>query len=170
MVSEETLAWLIDKAIAWELMAHDLYASLSDAFRSQPGISGFWQQMSDDESGHADACRSARRALSAGRLSETIDRTEREHARLVDATWAEVRERHIETLDDAYEAAHELESSEINTVFRLLTLSLFGDSARRDMLAAQLDEHVGKLDEFGRLHDKAYRSGVQVDDAGRDAL
>ena len=150
MTPQETLGSLIDKAIVWETMARDLYASLSAAFAAQPEAAALWHQMSLDEAHHADVCETVRATLTASRLSEPIGPDHHRQIHAVDALWAAVASRTIRTLDDAYETAHELEASEINVVFRLVTLGVFDDPLRERVLAAQLDEHVHRLDTFGR--------------------
>jgi len=51
----------------------------------------------------------------------------------------------VETLEDAYQLAHELESSEINTIFDFL-LSTFADDPQATQFARdQLSDHVARL-------------------------
>lgn len=164
-----TLGWLIDKAVEWELMARDTYASLSKSFVSQPAIRDFWREMSLEEAHHAEVCVAARRALPQRRLAEAVDAKARKDARAIDALWARVRDGHFETLDDAYEAAQELEGSEINSVFRFVALGLYDDAAKRAMLEAQLEQHVGGLEEFGRTYDRVLRKSIPIRPVGDDA-
>jgi rubrerythrin len=167
-MGDETLGWLIEKAVDWECAARDFYVSLTDSFASEPEISAFWRGMSEQESQHAAAYRSIERSIEGCRLSEAIGPEELDYARSVDALWVEVGTQRIETLDEAYELAHVLEGSEVNTVFRMVVLSRMSNAERRDALAAELDDHLDRLTEFGRLYDKPHRCAVAIDHGGSE--
>jgi Rubrerythrin len=166
LATEGTLGWLIDKAIAWENMARDLYATLPEAFASQPAIGRFWQQMSDDESEHAKILKRIRAAMPPGRLSEPVEQEERERVRSIDWLWSRVGAQEMVTLDDVYELAHELESSEINTVFRFVALGYYDEAERRNALVGLLDRHVNGLEDFGRTYGKARRRRLAITHGG----
>jgi hypothetical protein len=50
-----------------------------------------------------------------------------------------------ETLEDAYQLAHELESSEINTIFEFLLFTFADDPQATQFARDQLHEHVARL-------------------------
>jgi hypothetical protein len=73
----------------------------------------------------------------------------------------EIKLDQINTLDDAYEAAHELEFSEINSVFKILATEYISEKTRRQATISQLGDHIEKLmtfnDNFG---EKTWRKGI----------
>ncbi len=82
--------------------------------------------------------------------------------RSVGDTFSRIRVTRLGTLDDVYEAAHEMESSELNTVFKVIGMQVADYHEGRELLAAQLDEHTEKLISFGRSMSRAQRASVRV--------
>ena len=64
----------------------------------------------------------------------------------------------IETLDHAYQVAHDLEFSEINAIFKYLTTDLVSQTSRSEIITYQMNEHQQKLADFDRRYgDKNWR-------------
>ncbi len=161
-MSSQTLDWLFDLAIAWEAIVRDLYATLSRCFPKEPGVSRFFQELSEDESRHAEILREARRALSSDKLSTPLDDEELEIVRHAGALLKRTRYEEFVTLDDAYAAARELENSEINLVFRMLTEKSFAGLDRQGLILAAMDEHMERLDQFGQQFNVAFRRLIPI--------
>jgi hypothetical protein len=49
----------------------------------------------------------------------------------------------IDTLDDACEVAHELEFSEVNSVFKILATEFVSDKTRKEVTISHLGHHQG---------------------------
>ena len=162
-MSGETIGWLFQKAIGWELSAHGVYTSLSGRFSAHPDVGAFWKGMADDELLHAEEYRAAQRSLTSLQLDHVLGAKELGDALEVESLWSAVGERELRTLQDCYETAHELESSEINSIFQFVMLDMVSDSASRRFLVSQIEEHIGRLDDFGRRYDKALRSRIPLD-------
>jgi hypothetical protein len=73
---------------------------------------------------------------------------------------AEIRSEKITTLDDAYELANRLESSEINSVFQMLVLDKLDPDTRRELLRSQFEEHVARLAELRRTFTREERRAL----------
>jgi len=165
-VSDTTFEWLLDKAISWETTAQGLYEALEVAFSAHAIVSTFWHMMSVDEAHHGDVLRTIRDAMPPERLAEPVGRSEVGFVRLVDELLADAGARRIATLDDAYELAHELESSEINTVFRLLVVGTMETTAKQRLLEVQFDEHAERLVNFSLAYDPTARKKIRAVTAG----
>ncbi len=161
-MSSRTFDWLFDLAIAWETVVRDMYATLARCFPKEPDVSRFFQELSEDESRHAEILQEARGALSGDRLSTLLDDEELEIVRQAGALLKRIRHEELVTLDDAYEAAHELEKSEINLVFRMLTEKSFAGLGRQGLILAAMDEHLERLERFGQQFNAAYRRLIPI--------
>ena len=65
------------------------------------------------------------------------------------------------TLNDAYETAHELETSEINTVFTFIMKKFLPWEKRKEFLNAEFKEHQDKLIAFNKnFGDAGWRQGI----------
>ncbi len=156
----QSLADLVERAILWEGTLRDLYTELANAFPSHPTVEAFWRKMAIDESSHAELIRVARDLTAPENLKARLDSSHLEITEAAERLISRIRSPRLETLDDAYELAHEIESSEINVVFRLLITPL-DSTAKHLLVSAQFDEHIAALTRFGRDHDKEFRSGVR---------
>jgi len=159
-IDDATIAQLIERAISWELAARDLYVTLSNSFPSHPEVEETWKQMAVDESRHASILRQTRDALPRGCLSRPLVATESALIDSVETELACAAMVDLRTLDDAYEVAHGLESSEVNTVFQILVSCHTEDLATSALLDAQFDEHLGRLKDLANRFDRSIRSSI----------
>lgn len=157
-----TLADVMDLTISWEETLRDLYAGFARGFASHPKVARFWQSMAIAESTHASLLRKTREALSPIILAGPMDDRHTEAFEAAELLMTHISPAGIDTLEDAYELAHEIEGSEVNVLFCLLT-SRLDDSTRGDLIAAQFDEHIDMLSQFGRDCSKSFRAGVRLD-------
>ncbi len=159
-MDDATIEYLIERAISWEIAARDLYVTLSEAFPSQPSVAETWRQMAIDESAHAAILRDTRASLPESRLAEHLGTAETALIESVEGQLAQVRAAKLRTLDDAYELAHGLESSEVNTVFQLVVSFHAEDVGTEALIDAQLEEHIGRLTRLADQFDRAARRSM----------
>ncbi len=145
----ETVGKLFDYAIRMEESAEVFYRQLGDMFRSYPAVADFWLGYADEEHEHAAVLRQTRETLSAEELAQPA-RADllRDVHRCFELASAKTLQK-IRDLEDAYQLAIELESSETNAVFEFLILNF---STRRlveseNFLKAQLRSHVARLEQ-----------------------
>lgn len=154
---------ILEHAIRIEKRVADLYAIFSKRFSHVPGMSDFWSDLRRDEIGHMGELRLIYESLPADKLkvpeSKVISLSvHRAVASVEDACLCK-----IITLDDAYEAARNLEASEINAIFEYLTMDMASPSSRREMITYQMDEHQQKLADFDqRYGDKNWRLSFEI--------
>jgi hypothetical protein len=157
-----TLADVMDLTISWEETLRDLYSRFAKGFPTHPEIARFWQTMAIAESTHASLLRKTRAVLSPASLSVHLDDRHTEAFEAAALLMSRVSSAGIDTLEDAYELAHEIEGSEVNVLFCLLT-SRLDDSSRSDLISAQFDEHIDALSRFGGTHSKSFRVALLFD-------
>ncbi len=144
----QTVATLIEFAIAAEKASQELYARLTQRHSYLPQVADFWQKMSLDENAHARSLEKIRDSLTTEQLQATVDPVVLEQAKRNASLSVEDKLNSISTLEDAYQLAHELEHSEINTVFEFITAEFISLDVQREFVAAQLKKHVARLGEF----------------------
>jgi rubrerythrin len=142
---QATLERLLEVAIRLEAAAGRFYEGLAERFSQCPEVAEFWQVMAADEACHENRLTEWRTTVSAERLARPADAKilrmgERLLGTSVDELLAEVQ-----TLDDAYETAHDLESCEINTIFRFLIKEFAQDPRVITALMQDLDVHAERL-------------------------
>ena len=133
-----------DGCIQFEERSADLYLELSVRFMDNTALRWFWVEMAMEEKQHAGMLQHCREAgVIADKLpdAEQIERIDNLYNRL---------ERTIAapnlTLDDAFDVAIKLESSEINDVYGRLTEPIEGpDHILRKKMELSVESHFEKL-------------------------
>ncbi|MEN6335920.1 MAG: ferritin family protein [Phycisphaerales bacterium] len=144
-VKQATVEDLLDLGIQLEAGLQRLYQEFAGMFGHCPEVAAFWRVLAVDEASHKNRLIQARSVLCGERLARAADaKTVREAQRLLDV---EMRERpgEVRNLDDAYELANDLESSETNTIFRFFLSELHPDVSVASILMRDLDVHVERL-------------------------
>ena len=149
MAKITAVADIFNTAIALEKKAGAFYAALSDKFSNYPEVSEFWIDMMNDEGQHARFLQKALDSLSEeqrlrhvdGSVANYSDEELQMYLSLCDPQG-------IKTLDDAYEIAYKLESSEINSKVKSLLKEFIKSDQMIYFILSVLDKHVSKLETF----------------------
>jgi len=158
----QTLGYLIEQAVSWEVAARGLYESLARRFGSRSEIARFWLTMAADECTHADELRRLRDALTPGELARQLAPEDSRRILAVEETLAQAAAMPLDTLDDAYEIAHALEGSEVNSVFEIVMTDGLESEAHRAPILAQLSDHLRRLDAFSDAYPRSVRRTILV--------
>lgn len=158
-----TVGEILERAITIEKSVADLYAVFKKRFSHVPGMSDFWGDLRRDEISHIGELRVVYESMPVGKLGILESRAISLSVHRAMVSVEDVCLSKIQTLDDAYEIARNLEFSEINAIFEYLTMSLVSPSSKSDLIAYQIDEHQQKLANFDMLYgDKNWRSQFPI--------
>ena len=139
-----------DGFIEFEERSANLYLELSIRFMDNPALRWFWVEMAMEEKQHAGMLQHCREAgVVAGNLpgDGQIERIDNLYYRLENRIASPDL-----TLDDAFDVAIRLESSEINDVYSNLTAPIAGpDHILRKKMELSVASHFEKLYEAARL-------------------
>ncbi|MHC4288184.1 MAG: ferritin family protein [Planctomycetota bacterium] len=150
MVKLTSLGELIETAIGAENAARKVYLGFTHKFVSRPDVSDFWQTMADDEGDHARILSQMRECVSAEELSAPIDARLAEMARHLKMLDIRKLVNSVDNLDDAYQTAYDLESSEVNAIFNFLTIRFLSTDESYEIITATIDHHLLRLADFTR--------------------
>lgn len=158
-----TVREVLERAIQIEKSVADLYAIFAKRFSHIPGMSDFWIDLRRDEIGHMGELRTIYESLPEEKLCSAESRAISASVnRAMESVEGECISK-IKTLDDAYQIAHDLEFSEINTIFKYLTIDLVSPPLRAEIITYQVDEHEQKLEDFDKLYgDKNWRLSFKI--------
>ena len=145
-----SLAELINAAIAAENAARKVYLGFTYKFSSRPDVADFWQTMADDEGDHARILSDMRIHIFEEDLRMPIDARLAEQARELNKLDVHQLVNSVRNLDEAYEIAYKLESSEVNTVFNFLTIRYLPIEESYEIITATIDRHLLRLARFTR--------------------
>lgn len=145
MSDRQSVRILFEYAIAAEHYARELYSEFARLFAADPRIGAFWQRYAADELGHARWLEQLLKKLPPETGDAPADLDKLEAARHIIRAPLPNALAKVETLEDAYQLAHELESSEMNTLFEFLLFTFADDPPATQFARDQLREHVARL-------------------------
>lgn len=159
--SQGTVEDLFERSIAAEQAARALYHGLAERFSHAPEAADYWADLAEDERAHIEALKTLFDALSPAERQAEAEPEAFWKAEELAGFSVEESLRSIETLEEAYQLAHDLEYSEVNTVFEFILMTYWDDQRRRQFARSQLREHVGKLaNPPGKMGNSYWRQSV----------
>src|SRR5512139_3480988 len=145
MPDRQSVRILFEYAIADEHYARELYHEFARMFAAEPRVGAFWQRYAAEEMGHARWLEQLLKKLPPATYDAPADLDRLEAARHVIKLPLAHALAKVETLEDAYQQAHELESSEMNTIFEFLLFTFAEDPQATQFARDQLGDHVARL-------------------------
>jgi rubrerythrin len=160
-----TMSDLFTWAITAEREAQTLYLGLAERFAHEPQVADFWREMAEEERLHIEGLQQIFESLTPQQQETPADPDTLWKAHELSQFSASKALQGIKTLEDAYELAHELEYSEVNTVFEFILTEFVGDETRRSFVITQLREHMARLlNSPTILYNSGWRRSVEAQD------
>ncbi|MFH2020196.1 MAG: ferritin family protein [archaeon] len=157
---DKTLQVLCELMIDWESQARDLYLKFANLFSNDPKISEFWLQLSKDESRHIDILKDILNKIPREKLLMDVSNEKWNSLTRVEGLIKEVSSKKIQTLNDAYEMAHQLETSEMNILLKMLVNEYLPDEEGYKFIFSDVTEHIEKLMRFGKEYQLSQRKHI----------
>ncbi len=152
-----TLNELLDLLYEGEKVTEHFYMGLVEMFLHDPVAAGVWWEMASEEALHIWLIEKAREAMSPEQLAAPVDPAMMERARQRASISPEKLWASIQTLEDAYQAAHQMEGEEFDAILEPIMLDIFPGDIRNLLARSQLQKHLQPLD---RLRTKEWRLTV----------
>jgi hypothetical protein len=147
-----TVRDLFGHAMEAERHAFLFYEMLVRGFAGSPDIAAFWRGMMEDELKHIQHLGEIADSLPVTVLARAADPSALDMARRISTRLGKLRILSIRDLDDACEAAHEKEDSEINHLFMLLAQNFIAIEDRRAFYSSEIEHHQARLASFSRTY------------------
>jgi len=158
---EDTIDTLFTLSIETEMAAREFYEGLLRLFGHNPRVARVWEEMRSDEEEHARFLEEVRARLTPEQLQEPADPEMMRGLRNALMKFSpQGMLQSIRDLNDAYNYAHELENSEINSVLEFIIHEYHIDPVLRARLVEMyLQAHVKRLLALGGT---AWRRSIQA--------
>jgi len=141
-----TIADVLDLLYEGEKVTERFYMGLVDMFVHEPTAASVWWEMAAEEALHIWLIEKAREAMSPEQLTMSVDSGMLEEARRRASISPEKFWASIETLEDAYQAAHQIEAEEFDAILEPIMLDFFPGDIRNYLARSQLNKHLQPLD------------------------
>lgn len=143
-----TMESVFMQAIRFELRVEQFYLELAAGSAAYPPAAELWAKMAADERHHACELKRLLEGLSAEQREEPAERDLAERVGQVHRQADRLSLDSVVTLYDAYQLAHEMESGELNYLFRLLIRKFIPSGDRCRLLTEEVTMHQQRLSEF----------------------
>ncbi len=137
---------LLDMLIEMEQASQDFHLRLQKMFAHQPEAKAVWWQMAADEALHIWLLEQAKASLTPEQRAAPVDPQVWEQVQALMAISPEAVLERIQTLEDAYQAVHELEHYEFGAVLDFLFSEFFPAEFQQAFIRSQLREHLARLE------------------------
>ncbi len=145
MSAAATVDDLIALALRLEYASEALYLGMEAKFRDYPEVAAFWRRYAAEEVGHARWLERLQKVSGAEQLATETDPRVMQMAVKMSEFSVESALKHVQTLEDAYELATDVENSETNAIFEFLIMNYYTDPDTVAFLRTQLREHINRL-------------------------
>jgi rubrerythrin len=160
-----TFEEIFENAIEIEKSAGRLYVKFAKMFSSFPKATEFWKGMKKDELDHAKWLIEMKESLSDKELSSYPDYDLILKVHHINKLLEKYSAKKIENLDDAYELANDIESSEVNNLFSLLAHRFIPSEEKRKFLLSEITEHQMKIMDFPKnFGDRILRREIKAEE------
>lgn len=148
LAENRTVGALLDILITAEKASQNFHLQLAKMFAHEPVAEAVWWKMAADEAFHIWVLEQLKGTLSPDELSAPVNAEVWEQARAVMAISPEAVLEGIRTLEDAYQAVHELEHYEFGAVLDFLFSEYFQADFQQAFIRSQLRDHLALLEEL----------------------
>lgn len=136
---------LLQEAIKLEKQAQDVYSRIACLFRYNQDICIIFNELAEDEKKHARILASLLGELSEATLNLPSPFQHSEKIKSISQDFKHIDIEEIKHLNDAYEIAHELEFSELNSIFLQIILLCSDDEDEHNFIKQEIIAHQKKI-------------------------
>ncbi len=138
---ELVLGKIFEKAIETKKRVGQIYRQFARLFSHVPEVEDFWRKMNINQNTHADWLKETKESLSEEQILSLpeVELVLKTHS--IKNLFDKHSKKEIGNLHDAYEVAHELEFSEVNDLFKILTSQFVSCEKKKDLILSEIDEH-----------------------------
>ncbi len=158
-MAKATLRELLDLLTTSEKATERFYMGLVEMFLHEPVAASVWWDMAAEEALHLWLLEKAREAFRPDQLEMPVDPALIEQARQLTSFQPERLWARIQNLEDAYQAAHEVEGLEFDALLEPIMLDNFPGDIRNQLARSQLNRHQ---DPLKRLRTTEWRRTVEA--------
>ena len=139
--SELVLGKIFERAIETKKRVGQIYRQFARLFSHIPEVEDFWRRMNINQITHADWLKEIKDSLTEEQILSLpqVELVLKTHA--IKNLFDEHSKREIGDLHDAYEVAHEIESSEVNNLLKMLSSEFISSEKKKNFILAEIDEH-----------------------------
>jgi hypothetical protein len=154
--TELVLGKIFESTIETKRKVGQIYKQFAELFSHIPEVENFWRKMNLNQITHADWLEETKESLSEEEILSLpeVELVLKTHS--IRNLFDKHSEKEISTLLDAYEIAHELELSEVNELFRILSSQYISCEEKKNLVLDTIEKHRQEIVDLA----KRFASGM----------
>jgi len=139
--AELVLGKIFESAIETKRKVGQMYQQFAELFSHIPEVEDFWKKMNINQITHADWLEETKESLSEEQILSLpeVELVLKTHS--IRNLFDKHSETKIGNLHDAYQIAHEFESSEVNDLFKTLSSEYISSEEKKKIVLDAIDQH-----------------------------
>ncbi len=146
--AELVLGKIFERVIETKMKVGQMYNQFARMFSHVPEVNDFWKKMNLNQVAHADWLKETKESLSREQILSLpeVELVLKTHS--IRNLFDKHSKKEIGTLHDAYEVAHEIESSDVNDLFKILTNEFISSEKKREFILDAIDKQQEQIKYF----------------------
>jgi regulator of RNase E activity RraB len=164
--SELVLGKILERAIETKEKVGQIYLRFAELFSHIPEIEEFWKRMNFNQSTHADWLKEIKESLTEEQILSLpeVEWVLKTHS--IKSLFDKHSGKEIDNLHDAYEIAYEIEFSEVNDLFKMLSSEFISSEEKKNIILTAIDVHKQQImNLLEKFDDIALMKDVKAEDS-----
>ncbi len=143
--AELVLGKIFESAIETKRKVGQIYQQFAELFSHVPEVEDFWRKMNLNQITHADWLEETKESLSEEEILSLpeVELVLKTHS--IRNLFDKHSDKEIGTLHDAYQIAHEFESSEVNNLFKILSSQYISSEKKKKFILDEIEQHSQQI-------------------------
>jgi hypothetical protein len=165
--AEIVLGKIFERAIETKRKVGQMYLRFAELFSHVPEVEDFWKKMNLNQMAHADWLKEIKESLTEEQILSLpeVEMVLKTHS--IRKLFDKHVNKEIDNLHDAYEVAHEIESSEVNDLFEILSSEFISSGEKKALILDSIDQYRKQIMSFpSKFQDGIEMKKIKADGTG----
>ena len=165
--AEIVLGKIFERAIETKRKVGQMYLKFAELFSHVPEIEDFWKNMNLNQMAHADWLKEIKESLTEEQILSLpeVEMVLKTHS--IRKLFDKHLNKEIDNLHDAYQVAHEIESSEVNDLFEILSSEFIPSGEKKSLILDSIDQYRKQIKSFpSKFQDGFEMKRIKADGSG----
>lgn len=165
--AEIVLGKIFERAIETKRKVGQMYLRFAELFSHVPEVEDFWKKMNLNQMAHADWLKEIKESLTEEQILSLpeVEMVLKTHS--IRKLFDKHLNKEIDNLHDAYQVAHEIESSEVNDLFEILSSEFISSGEKKALILDAIEQYRKQIMSFpSKFQDGMEMKKIKADGTG----
>ncbi|MEJ2567625.1 MAG: hypothetical protein P8Z50_01910 [candidate division WOR-3 bacterium] len=165
--AEIVLGKIFERAIETKRKVGQMYLRFAELFSHVPEVEDFWKKMNLNQMAHADWLKEIKESLTEEQILSLpeVEMVLKTHS--IRKLFDKHLNKEIDNLHDAYQVAQEIESSEVNDLFEILSSEFISSGEKKALILDAIEQYRKQIMSFpSKFQDGMEMKKIKADGTG----